>query len=190
MANTVKIQRFRYVLDWCETDKVEIDLDVHPKFELQCRGSQLGDWYIICYKRGKDGYLEQDHLASFNLSRAWETVYLLNERIFKYSTNNISGFTEQLTKLMQAAENYKNKAEPDAIPLKKAHWLSSKVQGLLLPNFPTLGALANASVKDLCSIKGFGRKALEEVNEILQKYGYETRHYYVAVKKEKTNDNS
>lgn len=105
----VKIPRFRYVLDWFEVDDVEIDLSVNPKFELQCRGGHLNDWYLIPYKKGDEGFLVPDHYASFNVSKPWVVLPLIADRVLKFSTNNINGFTEQLLRLLEAAKEYENK---------------------------------------------------------------------------------
>jgi len=108
MGNTIKIKRHRLVLDWFEIDDYEIDLDENPRFEIQCRGANLGDWYIIGYKRGDKGFLVQDTMLSFNLSKPWVSVYLLKDRILKFSTKKRNGFTRQLIKLMAAVDNYEN----------------------------------------------------------------------------------
>lgn len=110
MSNNITVKRFKYVLDWFEIKDYEIDLDIYPKFELQCRGNEC-DWYLIPYKVGEKGYLEPDHLPTINIRQPWVFVHNHGHRILKYSTNNVWGFTKQMQWLMDNTIKYKNRQE-------------------------------------------------------------------------------
>ena len=107
-TKSVSVERFRYVLDWYEIDKVEIDLSKPCYFEFDYR---CGSWYLEQYVQ------QDDHFApwkavylpkgnAFNMQSPGDALAVLGEHVRTLKSSNSYGaeFLKDLAQILARAK--------------------------------------------------------------------------------------
>ncbi|WP_445572106.1 hypothetical protein [Pseudomonas sp. E102] len=113
---TVIVERHRYVSDWFETDKVEMDLE-HTTYEFQYRFGP--DWYLEAkrYDPSTDTWVsvEWSRGNSFNLSAPAYALAALGGRVTKFTCISAGmQFHKALAELLVRAKQMKSRAYSQA----------------------------------------------------------------------------
>lgn len=109
---TAIVERHRYVSDWFETDKVEMDLE-HTTYEFQYRFGP--DWYLEAkrYDPSTETWaaVEWPRGNSFNLSAPAFALAALGGRVTKFTCISAGmQFHKALAELLVRAEQIKSRA--------------------------------------------------------------------------------
>ena len=116
VPKTAIVERHRYVSDWFETDKVEMDLE-HTTYEFQYRFGP--DWYLEAkrYDPITETWeaVEWSRGNSFNLSAPAHALAALGGRVTKFTCISAGmQFHKALAELLVRAEQTKSQADSQA----------------------------------------------------------------------------
>lgn len=105
MSELIKLQGFKYVMDWYSEFDVEIDIDEWSYFQLQCRGGN-GDWYLMHHKWDGKEWAKCYH-NDFNLNGlrgAAQAFIKLGSKIKKIDHLHASSIVKELKSLMNMVD--------------------------------------------------------------------------------------